>query len=167
MKMIHFLAMTLPLCLGACSYAYDVKAVVINGRLAFVVDPKSRHDPSCFNAIEVVARSEARTSALPSDDVSLVEHGTFWNERSDSECIDKFPIFYGQSLNGNSNPGEQRLRRVAAKPLRVGVVYEISITSGATGYGGGAFNILPDRRVVNVPYKTFIGDQESVSSNAN
>jgi hypothetical protein len=38
---------------------------------------------------------------------------------------------------------------VEAKPLHVGVVYEVTTTTGATGYGGGWFRITADRRVEN------------------
>lgn len=59
----------------------------------------------------------------------------------------RFPIFYGQPLKGErlvygeNTPG--------VRPGRVGVLYEVTTTSGATGYGGGWFRITPDRRVEN------------------
>ncbi len=138
------------LALGSCSYVYDVKAGVIGGRLAFIVDPKSRNDASCFNQIDVIASGDARAKAVPGDDVSRVGHGTFWHQRLDHDCIDEFPIFYGQSLKGKPSPLGQKIETVAAKPLKIGVVYEVTTTTGATGYGGGAFKILPNRTVVNV-----------------
>lgn len=54
---------------------------------------------------------------------------------------------YGENIPG-AYPGEGS-SIVEAKPLHVGVVYELFTTSGATGYGGGWFRITPDRRVEN------------------
>lgn len=147
----RFLLPFLAVALGSCSYAYDVKAVVVGGRLAFVVDPKSRHDASCLNAIDVIASGGARATAVPGDDVSRVRYGTFWHERLDSACADEFPIFYGQAFKGERSSLGQRIEVVAAKPLKIGVVYEVTTTTGATGYGSGAFKILSDRTVVNLP----------------
>ena len=141
----------LALTLGACSYAYDVQAVVINGRLAFVADPHSQSNASCFNEVDVVADRAARTNAYVGDDLSRVSYGTYWHQRLAYDCVDKFPIFYGQSFKGKALSDDSGTDVVTAKPLRMGVVYEISTVSGATGYGSGAFKILPDHRVINVP----------------
>lgn len=145
------LALALPLALGGCSYSYDLRAVAIDGRLAFVVDSQSNHSPSCFNAVQVLARGGVRAKISPGDDASRVKYGTFWNERLDYGCVDQFPLFYGQTFKGMPYSPGQGADIVAAKRLKIGVIYEISTTSGATGYGNGAFKILPDRRVVNVP----------------
>lgn len=147
------LALSIPLAalaLGSCSYSYDLKAVVIGGKLAFVVDPNSRHDPSCINQIDVIASGGEQAKPTARDDASRVRYGTFWYERLEYDCVDKFPIFYGQKLKGKPRPLGQARETVSAKPLRPGVVYEVS-TSGAGGYGGGAFKILANRTVLNVP----------------
>lgn len=151
MTRIALPTLALPLVLAGCSYSYAVKAVAIGGRLAFVVDPKSNHPPSCFNAVEVVAHGGVKAKASPGDDASRVRYGTFWNQRLDYGCVDEFPLLYGQRFKGKPNPLGQGPDIVAAKPLKIGVIYEVSTTSGATGYGSGAFKILPDHRIVNVP----------------
>ncbi|MGH6614183.1 hypothetical protein [Sphingomonas sp.] len=138
------------LLLGSCSYTYELLATVINGRLAFVVDPTSRKTPTCINAIDVVAHDEARAREAPGDDPSLIGSGTFWSERVGFDCVDQFPILYGALLKGRPRLTDQQRGSVAAKPLRIGVIYDVIVVTGATGYGGGAFRILPDRRVVNV-----------------
>ena len=140
--------------------------IVINGHLAFIVDPQAQHDVRCFNQIDVVASGNARAKPSPGDDVSRVSYGTFWHQRLGYECVDEFPVMYGQPLKGKPNPLGQGGGAVSAKPLRVGVVYEVSTTSGATGYGDGAFKILPDHRVINVPPPPLIdaADQSNVAS---
>ena len=146
--------------LGSCSYTYDLLAVVIDGRLAFIVDPSSSREPECINAIHVSTdKGETATAkAMPGDDEQLVANGVFWWKSLEQNCQNRFPIFYGQPLKGNrlvygegipgAVPGEAS-SLVEAKPLHVGVVYEVATTSGATGYGGGWFRIAPDRRVEN------------------
>lgn len=156
--------LAMPLALAGCSYSYDLKAVVIGGRLAFVVDSGSNHAPSCFNAVEVIAQGGVRAKASPGDDTSRVQYGTFWNQRLDYGCVDEFPLFYGQYLMGKPNTLGQGPDSVAAKPLRVGVIYEVFTTSGATGYGSGAFKILPDHRVVNVSSPSMIDASEEAET---
>ncbi len=151
MTRLRLLLPLLSIAVASCSYGYDVRAVVIGGRLAFVVDPKSRHDASCINAIDVIASGGVAARAAPGDDASRVRYGTFWHERLDYDCLDEFPVFYGQQFKGARRPLGQAIENVAAKPLKIGVVYEVTTTTGATGYGNGAFKILPDRTVVNVP----------------
>ena len=136
--------------LSSCSYTYDIKAVVIGGRLAFIVDPNSRQSASCINQIDVIATGDARARPALGDDVSRVRYGTYWHERLDNDCVDEFPILYGQRFKGKPMPLGQAAETVAAKPLRAGVIYEVATTTGNGGYGGGAFKIMPDRTVVNV-----------------
>ena len=54
--------------------------------------------------------------------------------------------FYGQSLEGQPffNPG------VAAKPLRIGVVYSVNTEGSGSGYGSGRFRIRADRTIENL-----------------
>lgn len=151
MTRLRHLFPILAVSLSSCSHAYDLKAVVIEGRLAFVVDPASRHDASCINQIDVIASGGVRAKPAPGDDVSRMSYGTVWHQRLDHDCIDAFPIFYGQRLKGKPSPSKQAISIVSAKPLKIGVVYEVTTTTGATGYGGGAFKILPDHTVINVP----------------
>jgi len=86
----------------------------------------------------------------------------FWRKSLEADCQNWFPIFYGQALarkrlvynfSEATRPvgvaqGELS-SMVEAKPPHVGVVYEVTTTSGATGYGGGWFRITTDRRVEN------------------
>lgn len=146
--------------LGSCSYAYDLLAVVIGGRLAFVVDPSSSRKPDCINGIHVSTDKgeTAKAKPAPGDDEGLVANGIYWWKSLEPDCQNRFPIFYGQPLKGERlvygentpgvRPGEAS-SVVEPKPLRVGVVYEVTTTSGATGYGFGWFRITPDRRVEN------------------
>ena len=146
--------------IGSCSYSYNLLAVVIDGRLAFLVDPSSNHEPDCINAIRVSTdKGEAATAkAAAGDDERLVANGVFWWKSMEHDCKNHFPIFYGQPLKGerlvygDGVPAAYRGEPssvVEAKPLHVGVVYEVSTTSGSTGYGQGWFRITADRRVEN------------------
>lgn len=157
MKRIYLLALALPFALTGCSYTYDILAVVIDGHLSFVVDPKSAQEVSCLNQIDVIADDDVHAQPEAGDDLSRIEYGTFWHQRLVYDCVDQFPVRYGQPFKGKPNPLSQGPDNVAAKPLRIGVVYEVTTVTGATGYGSGAFKILPDRRVVNVsPSSSFI-----------
>lgn len=132
----------------------------MGGRLAFIVDPSSISKPECINGITVSTdKGETATAkAVPGDDEKLVANGVFWWKSLEADCENPFPIFYGQTLKGQrlvydgkvpgASPGETS-SVVEPKPLHIGVVYEVTATSGATGYGGGWFRIAADRRVEN------------------
>lgn len=146
--------------LGSCSYAYELLAVVIGGKPAFIVDPVSDSKPECINGITVsVDKGEpARAEPNPGDNEKLVENGIYWWKSLVPDCENSFPIFYGQPLKGKrlvygeGVPEQFRGEAsslVEAKPLQVGAVYEVTTTSGATGYGSGWFRITADRRVEN------------------
>lgn len=152
MKPSALAALSSAFLLSGCSYAYTVLATVIDGHLAFVADPKT-NARDCLNQIEVLADGPARAIAAPGDDAVRIGYGTFWFERTSYNCLNKWPIRYGVPLRGGPPEGE-RLEKVAAKPLRIGVVYRISTTSGSMGYGSGAFVIRRDRRVENVPVES-------------
>lgn len=169
MRLWHLPALVLALGLSGCSYMYDIKAVVIGGRVAFIVDPRSRHGADCITQIDVIARGGVRAKPSPGDDIERVGYGTFWHQRFDIECVDEFPIIYGQTLKGKPDPLDQGADVVSAKPLRIGVVYEVSTTTGATGYGGGAFRLTPDRHIENLPTASLeltSGKVNSAMSNA-
>jgi hypothetical protein len=137
--------------LTSCSYDYRLLAISQDGRLAFVVSPDSDHHPSCFRDVEVIADdgAKAKTAPEPGDDTSRVGYGTFWFQSVDYEddCANRFPILYGASLKGQ----RQQYGSVKAKPLRQEVVYTVSTTSGATGYGGGRFVIHANGQIENLP----------------
>lgn len=141
------------LMLGSCSYAYDLLAVVIDGRLAFIVDPVSDRKPDCIGSIDVSAdKGEPVAQPAPGDDEGLVRNGGvyWWKSFEVTSCPNPFPIFYGQPLKGvpfiyqDGKPSS-----VEAKPLRIGAVYEVTTSSSGSGYGGGWFRITKDRRVEN------------------
>ncbi|WP_278393356.1 hypothetical protein [Sphingobium yanoikuyae] len=123
--------------LGGCSYGYDLTAVVQNGQLMFVVSPTSSQKPECLRDIEV-AEEGGQRNTLWSESVSY-----------DDYCANKFPISYGKSLEGQR---QQDRKEVQAMPLRPGVIYNVSTTTDATGYGGGRFLIHADGHVENLPW---------------
>jgi hypothetical protein len=127
-------AMLLAVSLGSCSYSYDLIAAVRNGQIVIDVDPASSRHPSCLRRIEVSAVDEREAT---------------WSEgvRYEDDCANKFPLPYGYRLRGKHQPDRQE---VAAKPLRRERVYEVTVTTGATGYGGGRFIIHEDGRVENL-----------------
>lgn len=151
MRLSHLLISLVALSVTGCSSVYRVKAVVLAGRIAFIVDPQSRHQPSCVTDIDVIASGPARARPASGDDVSRVRYGTFWHESVEDDCVDAFPIKYGQLLKGRARPFGSAIEVVAPKPLKIGIVYEVAIISPGSAYGSGAFKILPNRTLVNVP----------------
>lgn len=133
MRAKTIIVVLLSVALGGCSYEYDIIATVRDGRIVFVVDPESSHAPSCVRRVEV--------SVVGARDYA-------WRESVDYDdaCADKFPIVYGVSFKGSNQP---EWPAIPAKLLRRGVTYEVSTTTGATGYGAGRFSIREDGRVVN------------------
>lgn len=109
------------------------------------------NQPSCLRQIEVEAHSGPNSTSR-GDDASRAAQGTYWFESivHDDDCTNTFPLAYGAGLKGNPNPDWEK---IGPKPLLREVVYDISTTTGATGYGGGRFIIHPDGRVENLPYK--------------
>lgn len=141
------------LALSGCSYVYDLLAVVIDGRLAFVVDPHSRRHPECIQSIHVLTDEPVRARPTLSDDKRLVANGVFWwKDTAIDACPNPFPVFYGVQLKGKPFVYQGgSTGSVDAKPLRIGVVYEVDAVSSGSGIGGGRFRILPNRRVENLP----------------
>lgn len=139
--------------LTGCSYGYDILAVARDGRLIFIVDPNSPREPSCFRSVEVVARDGAKAQPEAGDDLGRIGYGTFWSERVsfDDDCANTFPLTYGTTLQGQH---ETDGGMVKPKPLVRGTVYEISTTTGATGYGRGQFVVHVDGRIENVKAET-------------
>ena len=141
------------LLLGSCSYVYDLRAVAIDGRLAFIVDPNSRRQPDCVDMIDVsVDKGGPLARPAKGDDERLVRNGGvyWWKSFETSSCPMKFPIRYGQQVKGVPFVyGNEGPSNVEAKPLRLGVVYEV-MTSGGSGSGGAWFRITQDRRIENL-----------------
>ncbi len=147
--------------LTSCSYGYNIKAVVLNGRLAFIVDPRSWRHPSCVGSVHVETEETREAHAKPAagDDAQMVARGTiWWKDFANDTCPNSFPIFYGQALRGTPFAYEGRLApTVEAKPLKIGVVYEVGMVSDGSGYGSGRFRLRADRTVENLPPTTFDG----------
>lgn len=139
--------------LSGCSYNYDLRAVKISGRIAFIVDPRSQRSADCIRSIHVrTARNEKATaSAGVDDDLDLVRNGVFWyKDYSVDDCLNDFPIFYGQKLKGETfKYSDPTAKGVEAKPLKVGIIYEVE-TASSGGYGGGRFRIRKDGAVENL-----------------
>lgn len=122
------LAPLIALALGSCSYTYDVRAVMIDGRLAFVADRSWLGQPDCFRSIEVRSRAEPSRA--------------LWRQAAPaSSCPFDFPVFYGDRL----------IADVLVEPLRAGTIYEVASMSRGSGYGRGRFRLTGDRRVENLP----------------
>lgn len=103
-----------------------------------------------MNGITVSTNKGETAIARPTtgDDVGLVEHGAFWWDTLDG-CQNEYPIFYGQKLKGarvvypddffDKEARGKEASHVAPKPLLLGVVYEVSMTSSGSGYGGSTY----------------------------
>lgn len=131
------------LTLGSCSYGYELLAVVIQGRLAFIVDPGSSYKPDCLGSIHVsVAKGGPIARPAKKDDRALVLNGGvyWWKSTEVTSCENPFPIFYGQQIEGPPFVYDDGPSSVEAKPLRIGVVYEVN-ASGDGAYGSGWFRI--------------------------
>lgn len=150
--------------LGSCDHfhEYRVLAVAINGRLAFIVDPASSDQETCVEGVDVSTDKgeRARAKSAPGDDEQLVANGVFWWKHLERDCDDHFPLFYGQQLKGRrlvytvSVPGARAgdaSSVVEAKPLHVGVVYEVHTSSGMLRDGTGWFRIAPEGHIENWP----------------
>jgi hypothetical protein len=131
------------LVLGSCSYGYDLLAVAIDGRLAFIVDPHSSYKPDCVGEINVsVEKGGPLARPGPGDDKGLVRNGGvyWWKSTEVTSCENRFPILYGQQIKGPLFNYENGPSSVEAKPLRIGVFYGVN-ASGAGAYGSVWFRI--------------------------
>ena len=139
------------LALGSCSYTYDLLAVVIGGRLAFIVDPSSDRKPNCIRSIDVSV-DKGGPHAKPAkgdEELSVTNGGVYWQKTFNvGSYPNPFPVFYGAPLKGVPS---RDVGSVEAKPLHVGVLYEVTAESSGSGYGGGWFRITEERRVENFP----------------
>ena len=97
----------------------------------FIVSPASSQQPKCLRDIEVVEESGGRE--------------TLWSESVsyDDDSANEFPVVYGVALKGQHLTDR---KEVSGKPFQRGVIYNVSATTGAMGYGGGRFLIDADGR---------------------
>ncbi|MET4132550.1 hypothetical protein ABIE62_001685 [Porphyrobacter sp. MBR-155] len=147
-------ALILILALSGCSSVYDVRAVVIDGKVAFVpTDTDIWGEPDCIYSISVSAADGPSTNPEEGDSLGMVENGMYWHESfAVTSCENPFPVVYGEPLKGPPFR-ENDEYAVKAKPLRVGVVYEVTTVSEGSASGVGKFMVTEQRRVVNLPYK--------------
>jgi hypothetical protein len=147
---------TLPLLcmltLSGCSYSYDVQAKLSGGRLTFYANPQWGAD--CVREVEVT----------PEEGEGSKGAEAVWEQSItyDDACKNTFPVAYGERLKGNfyvnvvvySGMPDATIgapaRSVAAERLRLGVVYIVRTTTGATGYGCGRFRLIDNRQVENL-----------------
>lgn len=125
---------------NGCSYTYEVEARVIDGRLAFL---SPAGGDQCMSSVSVT--TEQKIPPIASTGPGPISNASeLWSVNYPMSCGITFPILYG-----GSSAGAKEL--VRARPLRIGIVYEIS-TRGDGGYGSGRFRITPQRRVENLPH---------------
>lgn len=153
MRALHILALICLLGLGGCSYRFDVRAVMIDGRLAFVSTGRFPK-PDCISRVMIrdVEAGTAQTYA------AWMQTAFAWVDEGGYDCTDRFPLFYGEPLKGEDADRPVPATEVAPKELRVGAIYEVMIISGATGAGGGRFRLLPDGRVENLGRAMLTGE---------
>lgn len=103
--------------LGSCSKIFEVDAIFINGKLAFVGDDNEKtFSPWCLNNFTVSDQ----------DGEKMWEIDTCETFRNAKECGPNLPIFYGEGPKGAKII-------VPAKPLIPGRIYVID------GLGGGLY----------------------------
>lgn len=148
-RILHLCTPLAILALGSCSYVYDLKAVMIDGRVAFVVAPGSDRQPDCIRSIQVRA-DDGEPNAKPAegDDAALVVNGGVYlsDSRDVGSCDNPFPIFYGVELKGKRFEG---VGYVAPKPLLIDAVYEVDAQGRGSGYGTSWFKIRADGQIEN------------------
>lgn len=156
-----------PLCaqLLGCSYSYPIWATMVGGRIAFDTGDKAYN---CFTNIHVAARGSMASDpaieaiADPMKKGEAMERArTAWQTDyvQTYECKGYFPVVYGA-------PQAAEAVIVPAKPLRIGVPYEVS-TFGPKGWGGtGCFRINADRRPENLPDQDCLYGEEAGSAPA-
>lgn len=112
---------------------------MIDGRLAFLPEAGSRGRAKCVSRV-VVGPAEPTAGGARS---------AMWHDAGGHDCADRFPVFYGQALKGEDEAPV--VPEVAPQALQPGVVYEVMVTAGATGSGGGRFRLTADGQVENLP----------------
>ncbi len=122
--------------LGGCSSVYDIRAVLIDGHIAFEpLETDIWGDPDCAKWIEVIAI-----------DGPLEGHGRIaWTRgSSNGSCDLAFPIFYGGHANDDPS-----MTSSGSYPLVPGLTYEVTTLSPGSAYGSGRFRFDNDGEVTN------------------
>ena len=123
--------------MSGCTLAYDLRATVVDGRLAF--RPESGDE--CASGIAVYDVEKLRQVSAPG--TLSIQDATMWSARiaHSRGCSNRFPIVYGEAWP-EANSGE-------ARPLTVGVIYKVD--ADGDRFGSGCFRIEADRRIRNLP----------------
>ncbi|MEO7751425.1 MAG: hypothetical protein ABIS09_08915 [Sphingomicrobium sp.] len=109
-----FLASLLALALTGCSYHYDLKAVELSGRIAFM--PMKDKGSGCFADFKVTSETGEVVWELSA------------SQYLPPPCQSDFPVVYGTVPHDMA-------ARVKAKPLTAGVTYRVEGWDG-DGYSG-------------------------------
>jgi hypothetical protein len=124
---------------------------MIDGRVAFVVDPNSHQQADCISSIYVkVGHGGPIAEPIGGDDVGLVTNGGiyWWDFKDVRSCDNPFPIIYGNELKGK--PFDS-VGYVAPKPLIADVVYMVETGGSGSGSGTAWFKITPYGDIENFP----------------
>jgi hypothetical protein len=94
----------------------------------------------------------------------MVANGVYWwKDYSVDACPNRFPIFYGQKLEGKPAAYDgQPSSSVDAKPLKLGVTYNVFM-QGDGSNGTGRFRIRADGTLENLPPETINNALENAS----
>lgn len=143
--------------LSACSYVYDVVAVLHDSVVQFT-DRRSALEQMvfggrCVREVWITALSRPVPVIGPGDNADIVtRHRTYWSEAVvyDDDCANRLPLTYGTPLFGRPQR-DNPLVPVSPKALLPDIIYHVSTTTGATGYGHGRFVIRRDGHLENLP----------------
>lgn len=119
MRRTSFAWLSLALILAGCSYHYDLRAVVLNGKIAFV--PRDEKSTGCISDFNVTTET--------GEVVWELDAGRYLPP----PCVNRFPIVYGSVPQG-------MVEKVPAKPLRAGMLYKVEGWDGDTYSGAFHFH---------------------------
>lgn len=147
-------ALILAFILSSCSSVYDLKAISVNGEVAFIPENEDiwgKPSPDCFYSIYVSIVDGPPATPKAGDSVGMVKNGVYWHRSfAVTSCDNPFPITYGSELQGPPFR-ESNQQEVEAKPLLPGFTYEVSASSNGSEYGGGMFRLTEQGSVENLP----------------
>ncbi|WP_237713933.1 hypothetical protein [Novosphingobium sp. Rr 2-17] len=142
------------LALGSCSKVHELRAEMIEGRLAFVAVGDWWSRPDCFYSIDVEVERGPSAKPEAGDDAGRVKRGTYWSDWRAS-CENAYPVFFGQSLKGARYRDSEGLEwpHVSPKPLSPHVIYSASTLSPGSSYGTVYFRLNGDGGVQNLDWR--------------
>ena len=140
--------------LSGCSFQYDLRAISVDGEVAFVPENEDfwgNPSPDCFYSISVSIIDGPPATPAAGDSVGMVGNGVYWYRSfAVTSCDNPFPITYGSELQGPPFREDDQ-DEVEAKPLLPGFTYEVTAASNGSEYGGGMFRLAEDGLVENLP----------------